>query len=163
MRSIFVLSALLIIISECNAQLKLEIRELYITSISDSSHFSFEAFEGPNISARCDLVNNSNESLLILPLSDSIILSYYIKGIEYERVERPYNFPDRQSLIIEPFDTLSFSFSDNIFLGTKYISEIDHDYSMLLIEALPSMQIQYRTHYLPVIINERIDNIKIIK
>ncbi len=116
----------------------------------------------PFFRLKCRL-SNIGDTVLILPLQDSIILSYYLNEKLIERRQISWDFPEKLSMIIAPYDTIEFSFGDNIFFGSgSVLQKSDFDYSQCLIKILPSLKVEYRSKYIPPLECDRIMNVKII-
>jgi hypothetical protein len=129
------------------SQVKFEIAELNVSNIkpnlSDKIYDEGET-DGPYIYMNCVYSNESNTSILLFPSKSDIEILFNYRGIEYKMNAIAMPFTDNDSLIIKSHEKIEFNLGTHIFLGTPLWEGKRSDYTMILLETLPTIRVRYK-------------------
>jgi len=144
----FLLSLLfLVIIMNLYSQVKFEIAELNVSNINpnlcDSVYIEGEK-DGPNVYMKCVFSNESNSDILIHPSKSEIYVLFNYREVNYRVEVVAMPFADNESLIIRSKEKIEFNLWTLIFLGTQLWNENETNYTMILLEVLPTIRVHYR-------------------
>lgn len=132
------------------SQVKFEIAELNVSNIKPNLSdkiYNEEETDGPYVQMKCVYFNESNSDILLSPSKSKIEILFNYRGIDYcvDVVAMP--FADNNSLTIKSNEKMEFKLGTHILLGTPLWEEKKADYTMILLEVLPTLRVHYKDPY----------------
>ena len=98
--------------------------------------------DGPYVHLFYCISNESDYTVKILPKLSKMYLNFQMKDQSYSKSLFPL-FQDKDSIMLKPYEQYTESVGDYIFLGTKILKDKKKDYCIELIEAIPTIKIEY--------------------
>jgi len=98
--------------------------------------------DGPYVHLFFSISNGSDKTVKILPKLSKMYLNFQMKDQSYSKSLFPL-FQDKDSIMLKPHEQYTESVGDNIFLGTKILKDKKKDYCRELIEAIPTIKVEY--------------------
>jgi len=132
---------------ELFSQTDLVISEIRISNLypnlTDSTYNEDEE-AGPSLSITCYISNKSHDTLKIFPSESWILCSFKYRGITYQKDMYALPFGENDSIQVTPESKTDFFITTNIFYGTPLWELNKEDYSIELLETLPTIKIYYQ-------------------
>jgi|GEM_PF-2249138 len=116
--------------------------------------------DGPFIRISFTIDNNTGEDVFLDTGSDSLTIIFNYKGEKYTKELIWELVEDYDNLKISLKTSKEFTTSTNLFLGTSIREEKKYDYTMELLEVLPTLRLKYRDAKLK-LISTSINNVVI--
>jgi len=139
---------LLIIISNSlfAQQMKLTIEKIWINGVErDYKNGEIKVHNlTPSLKIKCRLINSLGENQKIKPFSASYYIEYSFKDSIYRKEVFPLGFMDNENINLKPGESTEFTINDNFIEGTGIIEEVKSNYSMELLEILPTIKVIYK-------------------
>jgi hypothetical protein len=147
----FLLSLIFFVcVTNVYSQIKFEIAELNVSNIkpnlSDKIYNEGET-DGPYVHMKCVYFNESNSGILLSPSKSKIEILFNYRGIDYRVDAIAMPFTDNDSLLIKSMEKIEFKLGTHILLGTPLWKEKKADYTMILLEVLPTVRVHYKDPY----------------
>ena len=99
---------------------------------------------GPFIYLNCQIINNTNTSILLKPSKSEIKIIFRFNDLDYKIEVYPLPFVEIKELIIEPNNKININFGSYLLLGTDIHIERNGNYIKEMISILPTLKILYQ-------------------
>ena len=147
MKKYLLLLIFFVYIMNLYSQVKFEIAELNVSNIKPNLSdkvYNEEETEGPYVHLKCAYFNESNCDVLLYPSKSKMNILFNYRGADYlvDVVAMP--FTDNDSLLIRSKEKIEFKLGTHILLGTPLWKENETDYTMILLEVLPTIRVYYK-------------------
>lgn len=133
------------------SQVKLEIAELNVSNIKPNLRdeiYDEEETDGPYIYIKCAFFNESDSVILLSPSKAKIEILFNYRATDYYVDVFALPFMDNDSVLITSKGIKKFELGTYLLLGTPLWEEEKSDYTMILIEILPTIRVHYKDPYL---------------
>jgi len=128
------------------SQTSLEVLELQLLNIRtkfDDNIFIENQSDGPSVILMCSIYNKSNDKLILFPSESEIEISFNYQGVVYYKDNISFVLMEKNTLMINPNERFDFYLSEPILLGTPIWDDKEEDYTMILLELTPTIQVKY--------------------
>ncbi|MDP4184619.1 MAG: hypothetical protein Q8862_05595 [Bacteroidota bacterium] len=129
------------------SQIELHIAELSASNIvldPNRPVFTEGEDEGPEIGFRCYIQNNTDKEIILQPQKARVNILFNYKNKKYESKVNPLPFFEFESITIKPHDSYEFFGGDTFLCGTDLWDQKRTDYTLEMLEILPTIKISYR-------------------
>jgi hypothetical protein len=153
MKVIYIILLLTIINVNVNAQVELIIKDVQVSNLKPdfSDNIINESIEnGPHLLLNCVIVNNTDDLITLRPSEAKYYIAFNYKNNKYNKRLYPLAFTDLQQLILHPSEVISFSSDTYIYLGTDLYEEGKNDYTLDLLQTLPTIRFYYNQNDLKI-------------
>jgi len=142
-KNIVILFLVLFPVFKSAAQIELIISELKVSNIKAkySDDLINEDIEnGPHLLLIGVISNRSKEDITLKPSEINYSLQFNYRGRDFLKEVFPTAFSDIERVVLKANQTIEFSVDALIFLGTPLFEEKKYDYTMELLEVLPTLK-----------------------
>lgn len=128
------------------SQIQFEIDELKLSNYNlgeKYSEYHEDHWTGPTIAIKGTITNCSTISINLSSIRDSIILIFNCAKKEYSTSAIVYFLDEDHSVSLKPGTELKIAFSSHLFLGTGISKHPSSDFRDILLQVLPTLEVQY--------------------
>ncbi len=173
MKKILFIVAFILFAKTGIAQISFKIENITISNVIEEyardDYYNSDFGNGPFITAYCSIINNYNDTLLLLTSKSNTTINFKYNNIEYN-IE-PYSlstplFYEQDSIIILPYHTFNFAFNAFLFFHCDFFDKKYNvkkiDSTKEVIEILPILKVKYKDPNIEIITDE-IKNVTVKK
>lgn len=129
------------------AQVDLRVREMKISNFAvdfNSEYIDEEYGDGPYLHFNCLMKNVTSDTVFINPSSSYFNIVFEFRGKVYKEELNVWQWEHKRNLLaLKSDEILNFYAGSNIFLGTNILKENKGNYTLELLEILPTLKIIY--------------------
>ncbi len=128
------------------SQLDLKINELIVSNITvqlSENIIDEDIEDGPYLSMICVIKNTTDSLINIHPSESNFLISYNYKGEKYSFEIVALPFIDNDSIVLLPGKLVDLNLGINLLLGTPILIKNKCDYSVEMLEILPTLKLVY--------------------
>lgn len=164
MKKYLFLFLLLIGVMKLSAQVSFVIKELNVKYIVANLHDEIDIedeTEGPYVVLKCSLTNLDNKDVSFTPSESNVEFLFNYRGRDYSVDVHDLSFFVRENEVINTNEKIEFDLGRRLLLGTPLRDQYREDYSMILLEVLPTLRVHYKDKNLN-IYSSRIESVRIL-
>lgn len=105
--------------------------------------FNEDHWTGPTISINGTITNCSSNPISFNSIRDSVILMFNYEKEEYKTSATIYFLDEDNFVSLKPGGILKIAFSSHLFLGIGISKHPSSDFRDILLQALPTLEVQY--------------------